>query len=273
VRSYLEGDDKDLIEAGTRMLLNLQTDAVCTPLSLRRRGPLAFVEERRAPTPTALAATWAGVWSGEMRYTRGGQRHAGLRLVIGFQGDPVAARIAAQMASWHDTRAAIGASFSSSSSSQGRLQKTASFWEASTGDFLEWCNELSLTAEEVYAQAAAEAWDPNLTGAGWDQLSGSFTVEACLPQPAVAAKAAASGVSHTQSSAVPVKLVLRYEDRMCACELIGFLSEGSGSCGEKVCALYGIWGLSVGPTQQRQSHLFILQKVASIPVPEFGYYK
>jgi len=123
LRSLLEGDDDDVVEASSRMMLNLHS-VPGAPIRVRRRGPDGFTRHRvsaaqlgadqqkraataalasameHSPFPsspsraasvaaiTAGADSWSGAWAGEMRYARGGERHAELRLVLGLAGDP-----------------------------------------------------------------------------------------------------------------------------------------------------------------------------------------
>lgn len=113
------------------------------------------------------------------------------------------------------------------------------------------------------AAVSAVAPEPMLVGAGWEEQSGPFVVEAVFAAPAAAAVAASgAGAELTQASAVPLRLLLRYKDRRSACELTGFLSEGCALCdgGEPTRVLYGVWGTV--PSERK--HLFLLQRVTAV---------
>merc|ERR1719323_2587983 len=77
-------------------MLNLHDSVGRTPgapLTSRRRGPVAWAEASGKLGGAELdaataAAAWSGIWTGEMRYARGGERHATLRLILGAEGDP-----------------------------------------------------------------------------------------------------------------------------------------------------------------------------------------
>jgi len=104
----LEGEDFDLVEAAARLMLNFHGNMPGAPFRVCCRGPAGLLlgphtvgQPRQAPTPEALVAAWVGVWTGEMRYARGGARHGALRLVLGIAlgaeaqaSDPPAVRLA-----------------------------------------------------------------------------------------------------------------------------------------------------------------------------------
>mmetsp|Transcript_25184 Transcript_25184/g.79377 ORF Transcript_25184/g.79377 Transcript_25184/m.79377 type:complete len:721 (+) Transcript_25184:87-2249(+) len=284
VRRLLEGEDVDVMESAARLMLNLHGGSPGTPLSTRRRGPTAFSEAwAGAGGPMQVAATaaaaWSGVWTGEMRYARGGERHAALRLILGAAGDPAVEQAAAALRAAEDGDQGTGGGSSSGSSQQPRLRTEggAEYWHyfgfLAESDFdcahetLKYVDE-QLRRQREKRSAAQHSWPGRpavsmLAGAGWDEQNGAFVAEAPLPQVASHA-AAATGASAAMATAVPLRLTLRYETRG-TYELTAFLAEGAAEGGgRRVPVLYGVW--ATAPSQHK--HLFALRQVAPLPMPE-----
>jgi len=295
IRRLLEGEDVDVVESAARLMLNLHGGAPGTPLSTRRRGPAAFAEERACSaagraTAVAAAAAWTGVWAGEMRYARGGERHAALRLVLGAAGDPAVAQAVAAMRAAGDADGGgpggPGSGSSGAGSSSGaplmRAEGKAEYWHyfgfLADSDFDCAHETLKYVDEQIRRQrevSSSQQHRPRrqevslLVGAGWDEQNGAFVAEAPLPYAVERAPSSpngsAGGVSVAMTNAVPLRLSLRYESRG-TYELTGFLAEGAGEPGGRARApvLYGVW--ATAPSQHK--HLFALRLLAPLPDPE-----
>lgn len=277
IRGLLEGEDSDVVEAAARMMLNLH-GAPGTPLRARRRGPAAFALN----TSAASATPWSGAWAGEMRYARGGERHAAFRLVLGTEGDPAVERVSVALraaeAGVAARQQADGIADDGTSRRQAmRAEGGAEYWHyfgfLAASDFD--CAKESVRYLEEQIRRRRLPSSPThtgplppprpkaltLVGAGWDEQNGWFTVEAPVPTPA-ALPSGTSTPAPCMANAVPLRLTLQYERNHTTYELTGFLADGTDSSPgtEPVQALYGVW--ATAPSQHR--HLFVLRRVAPL---------
>lgn len=257
LRTHLEGHDMELKEASARVLLNLRSEVPGAPLNARRRGPMAFCNARRGGA-VALAASWTGVWVGEIRYARDGSRHASLALSIGHVGDPAVERAGMLLEQQGIARGGCvssgGGASSSSSSCASRQSDPEDLWRS-----------IGLLARATEETSSGPTLSTSLYGAGWEERSGAFAAELRLPTVAEGSSTT-SGASTALSPAVPLCVVLRYTDRMCLTELTCFLTEGRNYDGECIPVLYGVHGVHGGATMVgRHRHLFALRRVCALP--------
>lgn len=289
VRALLEGDDIDLVEAFSRLMLNLHGSKPGGPLGAAHRGPLAMLEASGCPLPsygletdktrildvaTALhwAQAWSGLWIGEMCYARGGDAHAGLRLILGLQGDPQVDRATEALTAAAAEMDVSQQPSSSSSRRSGRAGGSAEYWryfgfladtdfdcETETVRYIE--EQIRRRREpssiaEVAANAlcASSGKDLMLVGAGWNEQNGLFTAEAQLPK-------VPSSVTGG-CGAVPLRLVLKFAHSWSTYELTAFLTDGCDAGGKlrRVPTLYGVWATT--PSQHR--HLFVLRRAGTL---------
>ncbi|CAK0816461.1 unnamed protein product [Prorocentrum cordatum] len=288
VRSLLEGEDADVVEASARMMINLHGSAPGTPLGMRRRGPAAFLWSGGGCAGGFLehgargssGSAWAGTWAGEMQYARGGERHASLRLLMGPRSDPAVARALEALRAAQAGRADAAAGEHGGQRPRMRAEGNADFWNffgfLAASDFdgpverAQYVDEQMRRRREVGspshggagAAGRASATD-GLVGAGWDEQNGGFTVEAAIPCRVPGSPGGAEAATPPAlASAVPLRLRLRYESRGDASyELTGFLADGrDADNGHRVPALYGVW--ATAPSQHK--HLFVLHRVAAL---------
>ncbi|CAE7280987.1 unnamed protein product [Symbiodinium natans] len=290
VRALLEGDDIDLVEAFSRLMLNLHGSKPGGPLGAAHRGPLAMLEAAGCPLPSCLetdktrildvatalhwAQAWSGLWVGEMCYARGGDSHAGLRLILGLQGDPQVDRATeALTAAAAEMDSSQQPASSSSSRRGGRAGGSAEYWRyfgfLADTDFDCATETVRYIEEQIrrrrepssIAEVAASALcassgkDLMLVGAGWNEQNGLFTAEAQLPK----VPSSATG----GSGAVPLRLILKFAHSWSTYELTAFLTDGACDAGGKMCrvpTLYGVWATT--PSQHR--HLFVLRRAGTL---------
>eukprot|EP00927_Polykrikos_kofoidii_P033432 TRINITY_DN28267_c0_g1_i1.p1 TRINITY_DN28267_c0_g1~~TRINITY_DN28267_c0_g1_i1.p1 ORF type:complete len:765 (-),score=140.02 TRINITY_DN28267_c0_g1_i1:111-2405(-) len=275
VRSLLEGEDVELTEASARMMLNLHDGVPGTPLVTRRRGPWEFLQgypEVDLHDVGTLSSPWSGIWVGEMRYARGGERHAALQVVLGPKGDPAVDRArsffrAAANSDQEDDGAASSASAEHRLRSEGRAEYWHFFGFLADSDFdcaaetAQYVDEQLEQRRKVPAMSTSRqtlgtgASSMMLEGAGWDDQNGAFTVEAALPRPkrtggsagpsSPSSKARPTTPKQSTSepstpqhhanasdSAIPLRLNLTYERRGSNYQMTGFLAEGR-SCNDE----------------------------------------
>ncbi|CAE7735786.1 Catsper1 [Symbiodinium sp. CCMP2456] len=224
---------------------------------------------------TALhwAQAWSGLWIGEMCYARGGDAHAGLRLILGLQGDPQVDRATEALTAAAAEMDISQQPSSSSSRRSGRAGGSAEYWryfgfladtdfdcETETVRYIE--EQIRRRREpssiaEVAANAlcASSGKDLMLVGAGWNEQNGFFTAEAQLPK----VPSSATG----GSGAVPLRLALKFAHSWSTYELTAFLTDGTCDAGGKlrrVPTLYGVWATT--PSQHR--HLFVLRRAGTL---------
>jgi len=287
VRAILEGDDVDLVEAFARLMLNLHGSKPGGPLGAAQRGPLAVLEAAGCPLPSCpetdqtrsldltmakhWAQAWSGLWIGEMCYARGGDTHAGLRLILGLQGDPQVERATEALAAAAADMDPSQHPASSSSRRSGRASASAEYWRyfgfLADTDFdcatetvryieeqIRRRREPSSIAEVARsATCASSGKELMLMGAGWNEQDGFFTAEAQLPKVPSSATGGAG--------AVPLRLVLKFASGWSTYELTAFLTDGwCEGKSSRVPTLYGVWATT--PSQHR--HLFALRRAGSL---------
>lgn len=311
VRMFLEDEDADLVEAGSRLMINLHGSTPGVPLSARRRGPAGFgahagvagsdaglarASKGRAGSSASLDA-WTGVWTGEMRYARGGERHSTMRLVLGPYGDPAIEQATEAFQDFIIARhrGDGGSGLSSSggeaggfggreadaggSSSTGAHPSTqpgrnmraegdgAAFWNyfgfLASSDF-DCADEASRYIDEQIARrrtvrSPAQGSAPTRLPA----LVGAGWDEqngAFTVEGTLRPSTSAPSTSPVLAGASPVFLRLRYESRRSTLELTGFLAEGRADVQGQAhpCMLYGVW--ATAPSHHK--HLFALQRIA-----------
>lgn len=225
-----------------------------------------------------------------MRYARGGERHAALRLILGAADDPAVEQALSALC---DSSERSGGTIGTGRSSTGggsehrtetplmRAEGGAEYWHyfgfLAASDFdcahetLKYVDEQLRRQRELSSspQCRPTSAVSMLVGAGWDEQNGTFTAEAPLPQATERAPPSPSSApvsSVAMMNAVPLRLTLRYESRG-TYELTGFLADGVGdeTIGQgRVPMLYGVW--ATAPSQHK--HLFALRLVASLPTAE-----
>lgn len=203
VRALLEGDDLDLVEAASRLMLNLH-HVTMAPLK-GSRGPHGILEsegfdvgcfasENQALDKTAAetwAQAWSGLWHGEMCYARGGDSHAALRLVLGLADNPALELAAAELASL----AQAGGLDASRRRSTANAEYWRSFGFLASTDFdcametvhyieeqIQRRREAQASQGRQHATCATSGKDLKLIGVGWNEENGFYTAEAQLPK-------------------------------------------------------------------------------------------
>lgn len=292
LRELLEGEDLDVVEALSRLLLNLHGT---TSLGSTLRGPLAFLEANSnllldagevddvpAVSNEQWASAWSGLWQGEMRYARGGETHAQLRLVLGASDEVerTAASLRREAGEEDATVDVVDESNGTTGDNNRRRPvkagESAEYWNyfgfLADSDF-DCLTETRLYIDEQIrrrhqpsspshtgpAKVKTLEEVPKLVGAGWDNQNGFFTAEAILP-PIPPRRMFQRRIS----SSVPLKLSFRYEGSRSTYELTAFLADGSVPSEERnqraVClqvpALFGVW--ATAPSQHK--HLFVLKR-------------
>eukprot|EP00930_Biecheleria_cincta_P051421 TRINITY_DN36607_c0_g1_i1.p1 TRINITY_DN36607_c0_g1~~TRINITY_DN36607_c0_g1_i1.p1 ORF type:complete len:735 (+),score=117.30 TRINITY_DN36607_c0_g1_i1:74-2278(+) len=302
IRELLEGDDIDLVESSARLMLNLHSSFPGTPLGASMRGPFGvlhaqgfcnsdFSSGSSSSSSSFIAAeiwaqAWSGVWVGEMCYARGGEKHADLRLILGLAGDPAvdrgkeALRVAAGLTAEFDEEPEEVSS--SSGRRHVRSAPSAQYWHyfgfLANSDFdgpvdtVRYIDEQIRKRRQQPSSPSASnseelGKDLKLVGVGWDEQNGLFTAEAQLPKMPVlgAGGRGRSGVLGTpfESSAVPLRLKLRYDQSWSSYELTAFLTDGrAGEAGKgvRVPTLFGVW--ATAPSMHK--HLFVLRRTGTL---------
>jgi len=280
VRALLEGDDLDLVEAASRLMLNLH-QVMVAPLK-GSRGPHGILEaegydvgcfatENEAldkATAKTWAQAWSGLWQGEMCYARGGDTHTALRLVLGLADNPQLELAAAELASLAEAARPDGPS----GCLRRRSTATAEYWRSfgflASSDFDSAMESVHYIEEQIqrrreaaasaqmrrlhgrHATCAQSGKDLKLIGVGWNEENGFYTAEAQLPK-----------MPGRSAGAVPLRLSLKAQ-RNVAYEFSAFLTYGEGDEG-RVPVLYGVWATS--PSQHK--HLFALRRVRTLSSP------
>lgn len=272
VRALLEGDDLDLVEAASRLMLNLHR-VTMAPLK-GSRGPHGILEsegfdvgcfasENQSLDKTAAetwAQAWSGLWHGEMCYARGGDTHAALRLVLGLADHPALEMAAAELASL----AQAGGLDASRRRSTANAEYWRSFGFLASTDFDCAMETVHYIEEQIqrrreaqaerrgrpHATCASSGKDLKLIGVAWNEENGFYTAEAQLPK-----------MPGRSAGAVPLRLSLKAQATgNVAYELSGFLTYGEKGEGGRVPVLYGVWATS--PSQHQ--HLFALRRVQTL---------
>jgi len=260
VRALLEGDDIDVVEASARLILNLH-EASGVPLTVRRRGPDGFSSCGAGRIPAAEAScvgegaasaeAWSGLWVGEMRYARGGERHAELKLVLGAAGDKSVEHATAAFLAAHKNVRDFEAD-EDGGHPPTRMQGEgghAEFWRYfgflaasdfdNAGETVRYLDEVierrrqpsSPTSQSgsPLNRSTSATCGPMLQGAGWDGQNGTFLAEAVLPvtPPLPTPSSRNSSGAAITANAVPLRLQLTYRTRGSTYQLTGFLAEGA----------------------------------------------